>query len=191
MPKKRTSREIVMPNAPEYAVWHVVISADQHNHVVAVCESADKARAWVARQRPRLGQLTVRAVRTEIEPADRYRVVYARIEGFSPAHPLDTPSLKTNSLDDGYYVGEFHTREEALAVAASHNDQQISKAWQGDLLWAMIVRVGQPRNLNGSVATCRLSEGEIMEETRVVYPIEVIRPEGDEVDQALAAVALY
>ena len=180
-----------MPNTPEYAVWHVVISADRHNHVVAVCESADEARAWVARQRPRLGQLTVRAVRTEIEPAHRYRVVYARIEGFSPKHPLDIPSFETNSLDDGYYVGEFHTREEALAVAASHNEQQVSKAWQGDLLWAMSVRVGQPRHPNSSVATCRLSEGEILEETRVVYPIEVIRPEADEVDQAMATVAQY
>ena len=180
-----------MPNPPEYAVWHVVVSADRHNHVVAVCESSDEARAWVARQRPRFGQLTVRAVRTEIEPADRYRVVYARIEGFSPKHLLDIPPFETSSLDDGYYVGEFHTREEALAVAASHNDQQISKAWQGDLLWAMIVRVGQPRRPNSSVATCRLSDGEILEETRVVYPIEVIRPEAGEVDQAMATVARY
>ena len=177
-----------MPNTPEYAVWHVVINADRHNHVVAVCESADEARAWVARQGPRLDHLTVRAVSTEIEPADRYRVVYARIEEFSPEHPLDIPSLETDSLDDGYYVGEFHTRAEALAVAAGHNDQQIAKAWQGDLLWAMIVRVGQPRHPNGSVATCRLSEGNILEETRVVYPIEVIHPEADEVDQAMATV---
>ena len=180
-----------MPNTPEYAVWHVVISADRHNHVVAVCESADEARAWVARQRPGLGQLTVQAIRTEIETAERYRVVYARIEDFSPKHPLDIPSLETDSLDDGYYVGEFHTREDALAVAASHNDQQISKAWQGDLLWAMIVRVGQPRHPDSSVATCRLSEGKILEETRVTYPIEVIRPAADEVDQAMATVAQY
>ena len=180
-----------MSSTPEYAIWHVVISADQHNHVVAVCESADEARAWVARQRPRLGQLTVRAVRTEIEPADRYRVVYARIEGFSPAHPLDIPSLEADGLDDGYYVGEFHTREEALAVAASHNEQQIAKLWQGGLLWAMIVRVGQPQRPNSSVATCRISDGKILEETRVVYPVEVIRPEGEEVEQAMAAVAQY
>jgi hypothetical protein len=180
-----------MPNTPDYAVWHVVISADRQNHVVAVCESADEARAWVGRQRPRLGQLTVRAVRTEIEPAERYRVVYARIEGFSPKHALDIPSLATESLDDGYYVGEFHTREEALAVAASHNEQQISKAWQGDLLWALIVRVGEPRGPNNSVATCRLSDGEILEETRVVYPIEVVHPQAAEVDQAMATVSQY